>query len=1845
MFYIHINSSEYKQQKDSLKAVGEQMPRESSKNVQRNSSLRASQTNTPDRPLDPKNRRSSLRKSNEYTQQKDYLSGVEEEIPKEYSKNGQRDSSGRTSQAQPPDLQNGRSSLRKSNEYTQQDNYVKPEDDIAPAEGFQRGSSNNSQRDSRVSQTSQSLKTFEQKEDLEETKRSISEEAPETCQPIRYSCKRLDCTQYPPCMIKPKGYKNLLCSAVDFVIPKIRHLVRTDPVHPKETFDRKEQDRPSLRKSNEYKQEDNDLNGVGTENMPEEYSNNSQGDASGRASETQRPSKSADIQNGRSSLRKSNEYKQQDNYLKTVEEETPKEYSNNSQRDSSGRVSQTQQPDKPLDLKNGRSSFRKSGEYKQQNDYLKGVENEAPIESSNNSQRVSSGRGSQAQPLDKPLELPNGRSSLRKSNEYKQEEDGIKTEDEIAPAENVQRGSSNNQGDARVSQTRQSLKTFDQKEDLEETKRSISEDVSKTCQPIRYSCKRLDCTQYPPCMIKPKGYKQPAVFSCKLCNPKDTASCSDRSNVCKELQDYLQSTRNKRKRESCYKNQDQPKEAFDSKEQVRPSLRKSNEYKQQDNDLNGVGKENMPEEYSNNSQGDARGRTSQNYQPVETFDSKEGRSSLRKSSEYKQRDDTNGRASQSYQPDEALDYKGGRSSLRKSNEYKQGEDSDEKVSNNQGDARGSLSKEARSSLRKSNEYKQRENVFNNQDNANGRMSQSYQPVETMDSKEARSSLRKSNEYKQQDNYVKTENEITPAGDIQRGSSKSSQGDARVSRTSQALKGFDHAEDSCSSREEIPSAGNVSEEGSQTRKYCCEPVDLTKCQPCLMKTKTGKPPRIYRCWPYDSNQGASSKRKSNACSGKTYECKQPVICCCKPSSNKCKEFECVTPCEDQPCSVKIKRCKIPAKCCCTPCQPKPDLCCLKKTNKCKEPIKYRSRQCDSKEDPLDLMKTQVIIQLIDYLKDLKVQLTSSKMKQNEFFDTNKAEASQRACQTCPCKRSSQVKDMPDKEDPNLMEKNGPKHNENNGLKNLNKEVPSEALDKHQEKGTEITPPPTNTLRKSSDTGQQETPHLPASLIQKISSDAVQPDVSERKEGGCTPSKNKLQTSTDSCNCQAYRTVDPKLDVPGSTTKSNLRKPHNNNVKYTADIKDIEEEEIPHAKDSQNSVSNANKQDLKARTEDNAISKNILSGRLESSEKSSQTEQTVNMQNAKAPCKHMLNIAPITLKIPLKLVIDSQEGQSKIIETDIIFEATSGGQNQGSIMSVPKTTMPMNKTIYMQDSKDSGGFLSCFSESSVVQQKIPTNKTPYMANSKDSDAFFSCLSVSGVMEVDRLRTIKSQNKCGVTTTTKPNQTPLNKTTTHMQDDSDDSDVFYPCLSDSDIIEVEVAPNVKTQNIVELEQQVKEGTNSCTIIPTIVPPVTNSVNQQIKTEIEKPLKTPATSAAMPEVKVVEEQMLPKAVIQTQANVMPLTLEGQTLPKAVIETQANVMHVTLPAYVEPKSGGNAKSARYSTPIDYQGIPVNISKRDRAQSKSAEPAVADKATGTGYVSGRQLRNEMRMEIQEQLKELLEFENTNAKHKYDAEEREAILLELHKLFNPDMVDLLPPEIIKEITLTSIRFLVEPELLSSTDNEIAKLSENQAQILEDLRHIINPKSVQSDGARKYRKESKFKILENLCIILNARKKERLSDADIRQNRLNDLRSLLDAAEVSRSTKLEQGPSTGQEKDQKFQQQSPEDIKESLMSDLRQLLDANPLLQTENKENPVSAVKKESLSNNSSYEPLTDSNRPIVTRKVQTAPPRRTLASLIMPKRYSQRFSTPERRKTYKDLQSSSSEDFFLEMHDN
>ncbi|XP_065365028.1 mucin-2-like [Calliphora vicina] len=518
----------------------------------------------------------------------------------------------------------------------------------------------------------------------------------------------------------------------------------------------------------------------------------------------------------------------------------------------------------------------------------------------------------------------------------------------------------------------------------------------------------------------------------------------------------------------------------------------------------------------------------------------------------------------------------------------------------------------------------------------------------------------------------------------------------------------------------------------------------------------------------------------------------------------------------------------------------------------------------------------------------------------------------------------------------------------------------------------------------------------------------------------------------------------------------------------------------------------------------------------------------------PAKQVLNLSPVCVTIPLKLQIDSQNCQSRFIETEIVMEAFSGSQTcklpQPLKTNIPTFSSPITPT----------------------NSKTPTSTSKQLQKKCGSDLFYSCISSSGII--------------------KPEETP----------------------------EIVGEPAVKEVPLPEIRSQTKsiQATPPESSVATTMTANKTFTSRMDFTQTEE-IALP--SVASPDPKAKAKQLRADLLEEVRA-----TLE-QTTPIAALKLLLEGKRFSLPSNLRPKEMSNTTPARHSFPSNYQAMPASstplqplkplttpLSSTREKPTLPPKPKLPTKPASfvtetvqtdasTIKASGHYKRNEMRTEIQDELKELLQPNPLKTSAKYAPEERDEILLDLHKLFHPEKAGRLPKQISRENALQDIRFLVEPEapkpeITFPADSNTPKTSESQESIIQSIKHILNPKTQQkSNKKKKYDKQTKEKILEDLQIILTPKQKKPEINQEIRASVLHDLRFMLDTgqettspnrpprlSEMQSTAIADTGPSSSQAQQvrQQRQQKPPNEIRDSLIADLRYLLDTTHPPQSNN-----------------------------------------------------------------------------------
>ncbi|KAM7350564.1 uncharacterized protein ACRADG_009123 isoform 2-T2 [Cochliomyia hominivorax] len=540
------------------------------------------------------------------------------------------------------------------------------------------------------------------------------------------------------------------------------------------------------------------------------------------------------------------------------------------------------------------------------------------------------------------------------------------------------------------------------------------------------------------------------------------------------------------------------------------------------------------------------------------------------------------------------------------------------------------------------------------------------------------------------------------------------------------------------------------------------------------------------------------------------------------------------------------------------------------------------------------------------------------------------------------------------------------------------------------------------------------------------------------------------------------------------------------------------------------------------------------RKEANEKSSQICQQKKKcppecSNLNKPCasmnKQVLNVNPICLTIPLKLQIDSDNCQSRFIETEIVMEAGS--------------KIPVTKPV-------------CKPKPEVTCPPKPIKQEKQVKSG--SDLFYSCLSTSGIIKTEEIQ--------------KPSLTEV-------------FDVIKKRMPSPE----DMANSCKFVSPKQLEErgiQLPIRSSLPGIPPTAAKPLPSRTDfTQTLEEIKKtpvPIRAPALD---PKAKA---HKLRSELVQEIRSALEKTTTEEAL-KALMAGR----RFSLPTDLRPKETINVAPVRHSEPSHFQNVPFPgkpleplkplpsfPSQSPTKPPLPPKPTVTPKSfnvtetvqTDASAITptGHYKRNEMRSEIQEGLKELLEPNTTKSSIKYKPEERDEILLDLYKLFHPEIAGTLPKQISRENALYDIEYIVKPEVTGSR----IQRSDSQDNIIQSIRYILNPKiQEQRSKRKKFPKETKDNILEDLRTILKPPEKKNENDQDIRNSVLYDLRFMLDTGQESlssprppRLSQLQQ-PSTGelqgpnssraQEVRKQREQKPPSEIRDSLIADLRYMLD--------------------------------------------------------------------------------------------
>lgn len=506
-----------------------------------------------------------------------------------------------------------------------------------------------------------------------------------------------------------------------------------------------------------------------------------------------------------------------------------------------------------------------------------------------------------------------------------------------------------------------------------------------------------------------------------------------------------------------------------------------------------------------------------------------------------------------------------------------------------------------------------------------------------------------------------------------------------------------------SQSSLPKKASKSKENCSTlRKSSDYKWQQKEGEPSLMENYIGKPPIICGSRPYNAYQQSASEDKKVNKENMGIKISKVTEEVSQASQSK----------------NKLRNRKL-------------DSSCVNKINM------QDCRPCDSEKYSLEEMESQLTEKLINFLEDLKEQLSPPKNLQKKVSKIDKPAVSDKVSRTDKLRRPKPRENISDHNLFGRKQKNI--STQQDDLRNLHEGVQSDKktskglADNTQEPLTKENPPPSSTTMRTH------------------SFNTRQYDILTGKREETMRATNILATLTTTCpyffNVTPFQCFqDNKFN---SLKSINICQPQHSNLTNA-------KQEVSSGKGLSSHSTNIRQQNFTTRQKEQSDIKNFPRERSQTIEKATQTEQLENKHDVQTPYDHKPSTTPFKLTVPLKLVINLHDNLTSTEETDFIAETTSA---------------------------------SC------------RHQTKLMKDNNDKNTFDSCLSNSVLLQAER-----------------------------------------PALP------------VRPQNIIELKQEIKQGTNNYTIYPTTLPP---TVQESAPMDYQK-VKSESPRQG---VKLSEEQMLPQS------------------------------------------------------------------------------------------------------------------------------------------------------------------------------------------------------------------------------------------------------------------------------------------------------------------------------------------------------------------------------------------------
>lgn len=346
--------------------------------------------------------------------------------------------------------------------------------------------------------------------------------------------------------------------------------------------------------------------------------------------------------------------------------------------------------------------------------------------------------------------------------------------------------------------------------------------------------------------------------------------------------------------------------------------------------------------------------------------------------------------------------------------------------------------------------------------------------------------------------------------------------------------------------------------------------------------------------------------------------------------------------------------------------------------------------------------------------------------------------------------------------------------------------------------------------------------------------------------------------------------------------------------------------------------------------------------------------------------------------------------------------------------------------------------------------------------------------------------------------------------------DSQDYFSCNTNSDIISIAKTSTTRLSNILEMDEQ--------------IPVLEEALQEQPKWDDLKAKSGRLRVKLVDEINLALEQNTPTEAIQalhkeTTENKyarlsLPTSDEARPFNGSPIES---VKSLSLQSLFNKESYVPLVTHEKDSEMDESNVHLDPSLgKENSDIGSLEPSetYVDETSQTTVSSiqpfGHYKRNEMRREIQQQLKELLASSDSIKNSLYSTKERKEILLELHRLFHPVKSDLLPNDLKLQNVVHDIRYILDFSL--STDAKLFRLPKSEEIMIDSVKHVINPKAElkNKNEIPKYESSIKHRILEQFIAVLKPTK-QRISDETLTRNAaLLEIRLLLNTGEIRKSS---------------------------------------------------------------------------------------------------------------------------------